>query len=114
MPPNNEINLPSNWQELDSDARDSTIAWFVSGWINDEGEEVLIWQGVKEEGEYHIETHLHDEAPDEATHVIEVLKPKDDADTKDSSNPKDKELQEELFAETPSEAVEKALNYIRG
>lgn len=109
----NEIILPEGWSELSRDDRSSTIAFFLTGFIHEDGKEVLVWQGVKEEGEWYVECHLHDEAPENATHVIEVLVPDDESDTKGMSGPKSKKLIGEFFASGPSEAVETALHRIR-
>lgn len=65
--------LPSGWRTLDSDARDSTVAWFTGGYKSSKELEVLVWQGVEgESGEMVIETSHDDYIPGIHTHIIEM------------------------------------------
>lgn len=65
--------LPSGWSTLDSDARESTVAWFTGGYESNKGLEVLVWQGVEQEdGRIVIETSHYDYIPGRHTHIIEM------------------------------------------
>lgn len=108
-----DIDLPDGWRELERYERHSTISHFLTGWKHEDGREVLVWEGVQVDGEYVLETHLHDEAPEDAGFIIEVLEPDPDSVTQRTApNPK-KELTRELFAASPAGAINQALNIIR-
>lgn len=61
-----------NWQKLQSEDRDSTIAWFQGGWTSDQGFEVLVWKGVEDEGEFYLTSHNGNEVPEWAKYIVEV------------------------------------------
>lgn len=66
------MNLPEGWTRLAEKDRSSTIAYFVGGYVGPDGDEVLIWHGVEDMGEIHLESHTGKEVPDDAEYIIEV------------------------------------------
>lgn len=91
-------NRLDDWSEVSDEEHSSTVGYFVKGWSNSDGTEVLIWRGAEDLEGVHLETHLHDEAPEDAEYVVEVLK--------------NRELDKEKFATTKPEAVNRALQTI--
>lgn len=93
-----EEKTPQGWVELNKDARSSTIAWFSRGWTHAGGDEVLIWHGVEEYGEIHLEVPEKYEPSEDDEYVIEYMY--------------EDELLDMMFAETLERASEKAINKI--
>lgn len=113
MTDNSERGLaPGDWRELERDERSSTISHFLTGWISDNGHEVLVWEGVQREGEYVLEAHIHDEAPKDAAFIIELLEPESRVGEHQSNSSGTKSLTVEKFAETPAGAITAAVNMI--
>lgn len=104
MTPNNKLrvqehmSLPEGWETLLSDDRSSTIAYFIGGWKNSDGDEILIWRGSEHNGEVQLTSHLGNEIPDWATCIVEIHK--------------DGELDVEAFAQDRDEAWKRARQYL--
>lgn len=67
------MKLSEEWTQLTEEDRMSTISHFVGGYEGLDGDEILIWRGVEDMGEIHLQSHTDKEVPDEAEYIIEVI-----------------------------------------
>lgn len=98
-----ENDLPAGWERLDSDARSSTIAHFVTG-FTDGSTEVQVWRAPFGGGPEHLTTHLDGTEVTEGDEYIVEVHAEGDAPS----------LEDEIPCETREDAVNAAVSRVKG